>query len=160
MLRGPGTQALRLLARLQPHRAITVAESPYGPTLHTSGTGEWEFDVALKPLLGFPVTVGWLNAIRRGQAELHRGLDVGVPSLVLRSDRTHYSSSYSEASDRADTVLDVRQIARWAGCLGGETTVVPVPSALHDVFLSLPFARKEAYTRLEVWLRAHDLTFD
>lgn len=154
-LRGPFTQALRVLARLRPMRPLSVVPSVYGSTLHTSGTGEWDFDVALKPLEGFTVTVGWLNAVRRGHARLHRGLDVGVPSLVLRSDRTHFSRGYSEASDRADTVLDVRQIARWAGCLGGETTVVPVADARHDVFLSLPAPRQEAYARLTRWLAEH-----
>ena len=155
VMRGPVTQALRVLAKVAPLRALRLPDSTYGPTLHTSGTGEWEFDVDLKPLAGFPVTLGWLNAVRRGQARLHRGLDVGVPSLVLRSDKTHYSATASEASDRADTVLDVRQIARWAGCLGGETTVVPVTDARHDVFLSLPHARERAYDVLGSWLDAH-----
>ena len=54
-------------------------------------------------------------------------------------------------------MLDVRQIARWAGCLGGETTVVPIPGARHDVFLSLPEVRKNAYDRLDGWLRDHRL---
>ncbi len=83
-LRGPVTQALRVLSKAQPMRLIKGMPGVYGRTLHTSGTGEWDFDVALKPLDGFPVTMGWLNAIRRGHAQLHRGLDVGVPSLVLR----------------------------------------------------------------------------
>ena len=74
---------------------------------------------------------------------------------MLRSDKTHYSSHALAASDRADTVLDVRQIARWAGCLGGETTVVPVADARHDVFLSLPHAREAAYAVLDAWLDAH-----
>jgi alpha-beta hydrolase superfamily lysophospholipase len=151
------TQALRALARVQPFRALDVPTGVYGSTLHTSGTGEWDFDVELKPIDGFPVTIGWLNAVRRGHAELHRGLDVGVPSLVLRSNRTHYASTYSEASDRADTVLDVRQIARWAGCLGNETTVVPITAARHDVFLSLPEPRRAAYDRVAAWLAEHSL---
>jgi alpha-beta hydrolase superfamily lysophospholipase len=157
VMRGPVTQALRVLAKVAPLRALRLPDSTYGPTLHTSGTGEWEFDVDLKPLAGFPVTLGWLNAVRRGQARLHRGLDVGVPSLVLRSDRTHYSAEYSADSDRADTVLDVRQIARWAGCLGGPTSVVPVPGARHDVFLSLPEVREEAYRQVDRWLHSHEL---
>ena len=90
--RGALTQALRVASKAVPHRPISGPVSPYGDTLHTSGTGEWEFDLELKPLAGFPVTIGWLNAIRRAHATLHRGLDVGVPSLVLRSARTHYSS--------------------------------------------------------------------
>jgi alpha-beta hydrolase superfamily lysophospholipase len=155
--RGPLTQALRVLGKVRPLRPLPPGPTVYGGTIHTSGTGEWDFDVALKPLAGFPVTFGWLNAIRRGHARLHRGLDVGVPSLVLRSDRTHYARSYSAEDDRADTVLDVRQIARWAGCLGGETTVVPIPGARHDVFLSLPDVRKTAYARLDTWLRDHGL---
>lgn len=156
-MRGPATQAIRALARVRPFRRLPPVPSVYGGTLHTSGTGEWDFDLALKPLAGFPVTVGWLNAIRRGHARLHRGLDVGVPSLVLRSDRTLFSATYTAENDRADGVLDVRQIARWAGCLGGETTVVPIAGARHDVFLSLPDVRKEAYARLDTWLRLHDL---
>jgi alpha-beta hydrolase superfamily lysophospholipase len=76
---------------------------------------------------------------------------------VLRSARTHYAPSYSAASDRADTVLDVRQIARWAGCLGGATTVLPVEDARHDVFLSLPDVRKVAYQHVDDWLRRHRL---
>jgi alpha-beta hydrolase superfamily lysophospholipase len=151
------TQALRPLARMQPFRELTVPPGVYGETLHVSGTGEWDFDVALKPLAGFPVTIGWLNAVRRGHARLHRGLDIGVPSLVLRSTRSHFSGRYSEASDRADTVLDVRQIARWAGCLGGETTVMPIPDARHDVFLSLPEPRRRAYDVVGEWLDRHRL---
>ena len=156
VMRGPVTQALRAFAKVTPLRALDLpASTVYGDSLHVSGSGEWEYDVDLKPLGGFPVTVGWLNAVRRAQARLHLGLDVGVPSLVLRSDRTHYSRHHSDDTDRADTVLDVAQIARWAGCLGGETTVVPVTGARHDVFLSLPQVRREAYAVLGTWLDAH-----
>ncbi|WP_459983838.1 alpha/beta hydrolase [Nocardioides sp. AN3] len=157
-LRSVVTQAMRVVAKVQPFRALRLPPSAYGETLHVSGTGEWDFDVALKPLEGFPVTLGWLNAVRRGHARLHRGLDIGVPSLVLRSSRSHISRSYSAESDRADTVLDVAQIARWAGCLGGETTVVPIADARHDVFLSLAEPRQHAYDAVEEWLRRHGLT--
>jgi alpha-beta hydrolase superfamily lysophospholipase len=155
VLRGPVTQALRLLAIARPFREFKAMPGVYGATLHTSGTGDWDFDLDLKPLAGFPVTLGWLNAVRRGHARLHRGLDVGVPSLVLRSSRSDFSVVYSALSDNADTVLDVSQIARWAGCLGAETTVVPVAGARHDVFLSLAEPRERAYTVLDAWLSQH-----
>jgi alpha-beta hydrolase superfamily lysophospholipase len=155
--RGPLTQALRVLAWAQPFRELKLPSGVYGQTLHLSGTGEWDFDVRLKPLAGFPVTIGWLNAVRRGQARLHRGLDVGVPSLVLRSTRSHVSREYSPLCDHADLVLDVTQIARWAGCLGGETTVAPIEGARHDVFLSLPAPREQAYAVLGAWLERHEL---
>ncbi|MBC9732859.1 alpha/beta hydrolase [Nocardioides marmotae] len=156
LLRGPGTQVLRALAMVAPLRSLDLpASTVYGDSLHTSVRGEWDYDLVLKPLEGFPVTVGWLNAVRRGHAQLHRGLEVGVPALVLRSDRTHYSREHTDLSDRADTVLDVRQIARWSGCLGGETTVVPIAGARHDVFLSLPAPRAAAYDVLGEWLDRH-----
>jgi alpha-beta hydrolase superfamily lysophospholipase len=150
--RVPVTQALRLLARLRPFRAVSLPPGVYGQTLHVSGTGEWEFDTSRKPLAGFPVTYGWLNAVRRAHARLHRGIDTGVPVLVLHSSRSHFSRQYSPLSDRADLVLDVRQISRWAASLGGQVTVTPVKDARHDVFLSLPEVRARAYDALGAWL--------
>lgn len=155
MMRGPVTQALRVMSKAQPLRELKSGLSTYGASIHRDGTGEWDFDLTFKPLTGFPVTVGWLNAVRRGHARLHRGLDIGVPALVLRSDKTHYSARYSERTDVADVVLDVRQIQRWAGCLGQETLVVPIPDARHDVFLSLKEARDAAYAVTQRWLRDH-----
>lgn len=152
MMRGPITQVMRGLARVAPQRVVAPLSDLYGSSVHVSGTGEWDYDTVLKPVSGFPVTAGWLNAVRRGHARLHLGLDVGVPSLVLRSDKTWYAKTHTEASDRADVVLDVRQIARWAGCLGGRTSVVPITDARHDVFLSLPDVRAEAYRELSHWL--------
>jgi alpha-beta hydrolase superfamily lysophospholipase len=57
-----------------------------------------------------------------------------------------------ELIQRGDAVLDVKQIARWAGCIGNRTTVVPVVDAKHDVFLSLPPPRGAAFHELDNWL--------
>ncbi len=104
---------------------------------------------------GFPVTFGWLHAVRRGQARLHRGLDVGVPNLILRSDHTVAETAGPAALQRGDAVLDVSQIARWAGCIGNRTSIIPVPDAKHDVFLSLSEPRQLAYRHLDRWLDEH-----
>lgn len=150
----PTTAALLALAKV---RRTSVVRKPteggYGTTLHRDYAGEFEYDLTLKPLGGFPVTFGWINAVRRGQARLHRGLDVGVPNLILRSDHSVAESNTPESMARGDAVLDVRQIARWAGCVGGtHTTVAPIVDAKHDVFLSLPAPRAAAYTELDRWL--------
>ena len=122
-------------------------EGGYGTSLHRDYGGEFDYNLDWKPLGGFPVTFGWINAIRRGQARLHRGLDVGVPNLILRSDHTVRESAGATALQCGDAVLDVAQIARWAGCVGNRCTVVPVADAKHDVFLSLPEPRAAAYRR-------------
>jgi alpha-beta hydrolase superfamily lysophospholipase len=152
MLRGPVTQVLRLTAKARPFTVIKTSPGVYGKTLHVSGTGEWEFDTGLKPIDGFPVTVGWMHAIRRGHARVHRGIETGVPTLVQRSDRAHFSPEYSPDSDRCDLVLDTVQIGRWAQRLGAQVTEVVVEGARHDVFLSLPEARARAYSELDAWL--------
>ncbi len=124
----------------------------YGDSIHESRHGEWKYNLDFKPLGGFPVTFGWIRAIRNAQALIQAGLDVAVPALVLRSDKSYFSKQYSSKTDRADAVLDVSHMARWAGCLGGRLTSVPVPDARHDVFLSLPAAREQAYAEVEAWL--------
>ncbi|MEI7517153.1 MAG: alpha/beta hydrolase [Mycobacteriaceae bacterium] len=124
----------------------------YGQTLHRQYHGEFDYNLQWKPVGGFPVTVGWIHAIRRGQATLHQGLDIGVPNLVLRSDHSVAESAETDVLQRGDAVLDVAHISRWAGCLGNRTTSVPIKDAKHDVFLSLAEPRAAAYAELDRWL--------
>jgi alpha-beta hydrolase superfamily lysophospholipase len=152
MLRGPVTQLMRVLARTRPLAVIKLRPGVYGQTLHITGTGEWDFDLELKPLIGFPVTFGWMNAIRRGHARVHRGIETGVPTLVLRSTQSLFTGTYTEACDRADLVLDTTQIGRWASSLGRQVTDAPIEDARHDVFLSSPPVRASAYAALDDWL--------
>lgn len=149
----PTSLALIALARWRKRHVIRrPTPGGYGTSLHRDYSGEFDYDLDWKPLGGFPVTLGWINAIRRGQARLHRGLDVGVPSLILRSDHSVTEAPDPEAIARGDAVLDVAQIARWAGCVGDHTTVAPIVDAKHDVFLSLAGPRAAAYAELDRWL--------
>ncbi len=157
ILRSPPTTAvLRAAGRL---RSRAVVRRPthggYGTTLHRDFAGDFDYDLTWKPVGGFPVTLGWIRAIRRGHAQLHRGLDVGVPNLILRSDHSVREVADPEVIQRGDAVLDVAQIARWAGCVGNRTTVVPIVDAKHDVFLSVAEPRRTAYRELDRWLDWH-----
>ncbi|ASL16468.1 MULTISPECIES: alpha/beta hydrolase [Mycobacterium] len=158
----PGPAILRhsatvvLLGGLSRVRSKGVARSPgeggYGTTLHRDYGGEFDYNLQWKPVGGFPITFGWLHAVRRGQARLHRGLDVGVPNLILRSDHSVRETADPESMRCGDAVLDVTQIARWAGCVGNRSTIVPVVDAKHDVFLSFEGPRDVAYRELDLWL--------
>jgi alpha-beta hydrolase superfamily lysophospholipase len=152
----PTGAAIGAISRLRKKRVVRPpTEGGYGTTLHKDFGGDFDYNLQWKPVGGFPVTFGWLHAILRAQARLHRGLDVGVPNLILRSDR-----SVREISDpakiaeiqRGDAVLDVNHIARWAGCIGNRSTIVPIADAKHDVFLSVPESRQAAYRALDDWL--------
>jgi alpha-beta hydrolase superfamily lysophospholipase len=149
----PTSAALMALGRWRKHHVVRKpTPGGYGTSLHRDFAGEFDYNLDWKPVGGFPVTFGWINAIRRGQARLHRGLDVGVPNLVLRSDHSVAESGGPEAFARGDAVLDVAQIARWSGCVGNHTTIAPVVDAKHDVFLSLAEPRAAAYRELDAWL--------
>jgi alpha-beta hydrolase superfamily lysophospholipase len=149
----PTSAALIALGRWRKlHVVRKPTEGGYGTTLHRDYAGDFDYNLDWKPLGGFPVTFGWINAIRRGQARLHRGLDVGVPNVILRSDHSVREAPNPEAIQRGDAVLDVTQIARWAGCVGNRTTIAPIVDAKHDVFLSLPEPRAAAYRELDAWL--------
>ncbi|OBH39634.1 alpha/beta hydrolase [Mycobacterium intracellulare] len=158
----PGPAVLRhsatvaVLGGLSRVRSKGVARAPgeggYGTTLHRDYGGQFDYNLQWKPVGGFPITYGWLHAIRRGQARLHRGLDVGVPNLILRSDHSVRETADPDSMRCGDAVLDVTQIARWAGCVGNRSTIVPVVDAKHDVFLSLEGPREAAYRELDRWL--------
>ena len=154
----PTAAAIAALSRVRKRMVVRPpTEGGYGTTLHRDYGGEFDYDLKWKPVGGFPVTFGWINAIRRGHATLHRGLDVGVPNLILRSDRSVREVREPDLIQRGDAVLDVKQIARWAGCIGNRTTAVPIPDAKHDVFLSVPEARQAAFHELDSWLNWHTI---
>jgi alpha-beta hydrolase superfamily lysophospholipase len=154
----PTAAAIGAISRIRKKRVLrppTEGEGGYGATLHKEYGGDFAYNLQWKPIGGFPVTFGWLHAVRRAQVKLHRGLDVGVPNLILRSDRSVREVTDPAKVDeiqRGDAVLDVKQIARWAGCIGNRSTMVPIVDAKHDVFLSVPEARQAAYRELDRWL--------
>jgi alpha-beta hydrolase superfamily lysophospholipase len=154
ILRLPMTSAMIAgLSRVRSKGVIRASsKGGYGTTLHRDFDGEFDYNLQWKPLGGFPITVGWLNAVRRGQARLHRGLDVGAHNLILRSDHSVRETADPSSMQRGDAVLDVTQIARWAGCIGNRSAIVPVADAKHDVFLSLQQPREVAYRELDLWL--------
>jgi alpha-beta hydrolase superfamily lysophospholipase len=141
------------LARSQPKRALPRTVSGYyGRSLHRDHDGEWDFDMSWKPLYSWPAYAGWLAAVRRGQLELHRGLDLSFPVIVVASARSSSPLEMGEDVHTTDIVLDVRQIRRWSPHLGRHVTYVGVEGARHDVFLSRAEPRARAFAALDRWL--------
>ena len=156
LVRTAGTVLLRRLGLRQPMRELRRNVTGfYTRSLHADHEGEWEFDLAWKPVESWPVYAGWLRAIRIGHARLHAGLDVDCPALVLSSGASAQPPEMGEDVHRHDVVLDVQQIRRWAPALGRHVTVVAVQDARHDVVLSLPEVRARVYDEMSRWLTAY-----
>ena len=152
----PATQVLARMAARTPLREIKRAVPGfYARSLHRDHEGEYDFDLRWKPVESFPVRAGWLHAVRRAHAELHAGLDVACPVLVLSSGATAYPAQMGEDVHANDIVLDVRQIRQWATAVGPHVTYVAVPGARHDVVLSRAEPRARVYAELGRWLGAY-----
>jgi len=155
LLRVVGTPVIEQVGRRQPRREIKRQVTGfYTRSLHRDHGGEWDFDLTWKPVESFPVYAGWLRAVRRGHATLHRGLALDCPVLVLSSDRSTLPQEPGEDVETSDIVLDVDQIRRWSTAYGRHVTYLAVPGARHDVFLSRPESRERAYALVDTWRAA------
>ena len=110
----------------------------YVRSIHRNWDGEWDFDLSLKPLLGFPAYFGWVRAIFAAHAKVHAGLGLDIPVLSMHSDE-------------ADIVLDWKQVASWSRTLGTKVAVLPFPGGLHDLVLSRSEIRDSVFNQLFAW---------
>lgn len=133
-----------------PHwKAPLRPQSVYGQSLHRSQSGEWEYDLAKKPLIGFPVTCGWLRAIHHGHLEVQAGLQIACPILVLHSSHSFTpQQTLTENAFRADLVLDVQHMKTFAPGLGQLVTLQTIEHGMHDLVLSREPARSQALVAL------------
>ena len=105
-----------------------------------------------RPERGFATHPGWLAAITAGHARVQAGLGIDAPVLTLLSARGTSPLQWADAMTASDSVLVVDDIARAATRLGRRTSIARITDAVHDVFLSAPRPREEAYRALRAWL--------
>lgn len=129
----------RLLGRFFPFLNNPKAIHPaYVRSLHRHWDGEWDFNLELKPLHGFPAYFGWVRAIFAAHVRVRAGLKLQIPVLAMHSDES-------------DVVLDWRHAARWSRTLGPNVAVLPFPGGLHDLVLSRREIRDEVFSQLFSW---------
>lgn len=116
--------------------------------------GEWDYEAQWRPDRGFPVTPSFINAVFQGQAKVARGLGIGVPVLVMLSDKSYLQPRWSATALSADVVLNVDSVARRSLDLGPNVTLHRITGAFHDVFLSPSAIRAQAYSGMGRWLEA------
>ncbi|MFW0775772.1 alpha/beta hydrolase [Paenarthrobacter nitroguajacolicus] len=141
------------IARIRPETVLRLPERGfYFRSISSTAEGEWALDETYRPPLAFPVRAGWLSAVFAGHSQVARGLKLEMPVLVLTSTTSANGMVWQESMRRSDAVLDVGVIALRAMALGRTVTLERIDGALHDVFLSAPAVRKDAYARLARWV--------
>ncbi|MCO1599144.1 alpha/beta hydrolase [Micromonospora sp. RHAY321] len=154
-VRRPLAAAASRLGRRAPHRILPFGlGTVYGESIHADHRGEWTYDLAWKPLAGFPVRAGWLNAIRTGQRRLRAGLDIQVPVLLACSTRSFRGTRWHDNATLADAVLDVEHMVRYAPRLGRHVTLARFDGGLHDLTLSGPAVRRKVFDEVGRWAEA------
>jgi alpha-beta hydrolase superfamily lysophospholipase len=156
LTRHAGTALVAPLARLWPERRVRAfSRNYYWRSISSEALGEWNLDRAYRPPFAFPIRWAWLRAVMAGQGRVARGLGLRIPVLVLMSARSLNGPVWKEQMLRADAVLDVRTMARRAAGLGDSVSLERIDGALHDVLLSNPAVRAEAYRRIRRWAAAY-----
>ncbi len=154
MVRRAAHAVVAPLARFRPEAVLKLPERGfYFRSISSSAEGEWHLDEKYRPPMAFPVRAGWLSAVFAGQSQVARGLHLEMPVLVLMSSASANGMVWQESMRRSDAVLDVGVMALRAMALGRTVTLERIDGGLHDVFLSAPAVRKDAYGRLARWIK-------
>ncbi|WP_283137018.1 alpha/beta hydrolase [Rhizohabitans arisaemae] len=145
-----------VLARLPLRARLPLEYSRvYGGSLHRDHHGEWDYNLAWKPMGGFPVHATWLAAIRRAQLRLQAGLAIDVPILVLAARKAMRLHRFTVQAHQADLVLNPEHMARWAPALGDHVTCVRFDDGIHDLILSPEPVRSRVFAEMDRWLSAY-----
>ena len=140
-------------SRLNPHRELPRVDSGiYTRSISSAYDGEWDYNLEWRPVQGFRVTTGFINAVLQAQAKVAKGLNLQIPVQVLLSSRDYLLPRWNPDAQRADVALNVQEVARRSTDLGQELNLVRLDGALHDVFLSAPAVREKAYLAVASWL--------
>ncbi len=150
----------RLLARLYvllgarfPRLPLREDLAPaYTESLHRNYHGEWEFNLAWKPVVGFQSYAGWLRAIVAGQRRLQAGLAIACPVLVMHAARSLNARRWNEGCMHADVVLNVAHMRRFGPGLGRHVTLIAIEDGMHDLVLSAAPVRERVFAELFAWL--------
>lgn len=120
--------------------------------------GDQVFDEKWKPASTWnpPVLAGWVRAIRLGHLRIHAGLQISVPTLLMRSDKSGGGKTWNDSYNNSDCVLDTNEIHAFGSVLNlgfpNALKEVVIKDGLHDLACSRAVPRQVFYNELATWL--------
>ena len=124
----------------------------YTPSLHKDFYGEWDFNLNWKPKSLPFVHLCFVNAIHKAQKEIHRGISLNIPTLIMHSHQSKYPKKWGLDAQQSDVILDVKDMTHNAKKMKGDVQTLAIKNGLHDLVLSAPPVRKKVYEDLFSWL--------
>lgn len=129
----------------------------YATSLHKDLKGEWDFNLDWKKSRYPMVRISFIRAIYEAQKEIHRGIQLDIPVLIMHSHQTLYPKKWGTAAESSDVILGVKHIQKQAKKIKGDVTVQSIQNGLHDLVLSKPAVREQVYQQLFQWLNTKGL---
>ncbi|MEG0483119.1 MAG: alpha/beta hydrolase [Acinetobacter sp.] len=129
----------------------------YVTSLHKDLKGEWDFDLEWKKKTYPKVYLSFIRSIYEAQKEIHTGVQVNIPTLIMHSHKTTYPKKFNQDAQTTDVILEVKDIIKYGNKLQGDVTVMTIQNGLHDLVLSAPPVRAEVYQKLFGWLAQKDI---
>jgi len=125
----------------------------YAKSVHKGYKGEWDFNLKLKPIKGFPITLGWIRGIMLAQNEIKKGLNIECPVLAMHSSKSVKPGKYHPSMQEADSILNVKDIIKYSNKLSENVKRVEIENGMHDLILSKKATRAEAYRVMEEYIQ-------
>lgn len=124
----------------------------YTPSLHKDFYGEWDFNLDWKPKSMPFVHLCFVHAIHEAQKEIHRGVSLKIPALIMHSHQSKYPKKWGIDAQQSDVILDVKDMIHNAKKMKGDVQTLAIHNGLHDLVLSAPPVRENVYQQLFQWL--------
>jgi len=124
----------------------------YTPSLHQDFYGEWDFNLNWKPKSVPFVRLCFVHAIHEAQKEVHQGIRLNIPTLIMHSHQSKYPRKWGLDAQQSDVILDVKDMTNNAKKMKGDIQTLAIHNGLHDLALSSPPVREQVYQALFDWL--------
>ncbi|MEI7982329.1 MAG: alpha/beta hydrolase [Bacteroidota bacterium] len=151
---------ISILGKKFPDNLIKGGFSPfYGPSLHKSEQGEWDYNLTWKPHKAPLVNWGFLRAMHLAQKKVMKGTKIDVPVLIMHSDNSLYKKNWSGKMFTGDVILNIRHIRKIAEKIKGPVEIQTIDGGMHDLVLSRKQVRAKVYDSIFEWLNKKDQLF-
>ena len=145
---------LSKLGRLLPNLTIPSGLNKwYVPSLHCHYHGEWNFNLEWKQPSYKMVKLSFVRAIHEAQKEIHAGVTLTIPTLVMHSHQTTNPKKWGIEAQTSDVILNVNDIQKYAEKMIGDIRIQTIENGLHDLVLSAPKVREQVYQNLFAWIK-------
>lgn len=146
------------LGKVFPNLQLPSELNPwYTASIHKALKGEWQFNLDWKKEAYPKVRLSFISAVFEAQKEIHRGVKIDVPALVMHSHQTKNPRKWGKAAQSSDVILSVKHIRKYAKKIRGDVTIAEIKNGLHDLVLSEKAARSSVYRQLFSWLSSKGL---